>query len=158
MNPQDALSALQPLREPANIGWWPPAPGWWMLALLILLLVTAAAWILYRHWRRRAYRRRALHQLRELRANHARHADVIRYTTELNALLKRVALDAYARDDLAAASGEAWETFLNESAPDGPRFDAGFTQAVYRNDSTSLCADSLHAAARHWLRYHRVPA
>jgi len=158
VNPQDPLSALQPLRDPAAIGWWPPAPGWWLLALLTLLLASAIGWALYRRRRRRAYRRRAMRQLDALRARHSGNNDAVAFATELNALLKRVALDAYAREDLAAAAGEDWETFLNESAPDGPRFAAGFTRAIYRNDGASLHMDSLYAAARHWLQNHRVPA
>ncbi|NQY04093.1 MAG: DUF4381 family protein [Halieaceae bacterium] len=51
MNPQsDPLAALHPLREPAAIALWPPAPGWWLLALLLMVLLIAAAL-----WLRRRY-------------------------------------------------------------------------------------------------------
>ncbi|MEZ5569244.1 MAG: DUF4381 domain-containing protein [Halioglobus sp.] len=155
MNAPDPLAALQPLREPDAIGWWPPAPGWWLLALLGALLLGALCALLLRRRRAGAYRRRALARLDAIRSRSAEHGDAVVFATEINALLKRIAIDAYG-DQVAATSGETWEAFLHDSAPEGPRFTAGFTQAIYRNDAQALEEAPLYRAARHWLARHRV--
>lgn len=157
MNAPDPLAALHPLREPAAIGWWPPAPGWWLLALLAAMLLGVVCALLLRRRRAGVYRRRALAQLDAIHSRYAAHGDAILFATEVNALLKRVAIDAYG-DQVAAVSGETWEAFLRDSAPDGPRFTAGFTQAIYSNSAQAPAAGALHHAARHWLRRHRVSA
>jgi len=156
VNPQDPLAALHPLREPAAIGWWPPAPGWWLLALLCAGALLALAVFLLRRHRRNAYRRRALAQLQALQARFARDGDGARYARETNALLKSVALRAYPRREVAAIHGERWTDFLNRHCSPGLRFEADFTQAVYRGECAHLDATQLHRAARHWIQHHRV--
>lgn len=157
MNAPDPLAALQPLREPEAIGWWPPAPGWWLLALVAALVLGALCALLLRRRRAGAYRRRALARLDAIRVRCAGHGDSTVFATEVNALLKRIAIDAYG-DHVAATSGETWEQFLRDSVAEGPRFSAGFTQAIYRDMAGALEEDALYRAARHWLARHRVGA
>ena len=46
MDPATLLEQLAPLREPAPITWWPPAPGWWLLGVLMMaLLLWGAYWL-----------------------------------------------------------------------------------------------------------------
>lgn len=156
MNPQDPLAALQPLREPAAVGWWPPAPGWWVLALLCAGVLLALAVVLLRRHRRNAYRRRALAQLQALQARYARDGDGAHYARATNALLKSVALHAYPRRQVAAIHGERWTEFLNHHCTTGARFEPAFTQAVYRGEGADLDAQQLHRAARHWIQHHQV--
>jgi len=156
MNAQDPLAALQPLREPAAIGWWPPAPGWWFLALLCAAALATVLVVLVGRYRRNAYRRRALAQLATLHARYEREGDVTRHARDTNALLNCVALHAYPRRDVAAIHGEHWVDFLNRDTGPDARFDTAFTQAIYQGEPGSADPQQLHRAARHWIAHHRM--
>ncbi len=159
MNPQDPLAALQPLREPAAIGWWPPAPGWWILAALLLVGSAVLAYLLWRRHRRNAYRRRALRQLDALHADLAQgRDDTLRYIESVNALLKSVALAAYPRPEVASRHGESWRAFLNAQLPDAEQFAEDFDDAAYRDPPPAIDTQQVHRSARYWIRHHRVAA
>lgn len=154
MNPEDPLANLHPLREPAAIGLWPPAPGWWLLGGMLLAALVAAAIWLYRRRRANAYRRRALRQLENLEARLARDRDALTYAQSVNALLKSAALTAFPARDIAALHGRQWLSFLERTAP-GTTFESDFTAAVYRGDAQRLDTRQLHGEARRWLVRHR---
>ena len=105
MNPDPAsLANLRDIVTPPPVPWWPPAPGWWFLlsALgLIAVLVAVHGW---RRWRADAYRRAAL---RELCA-----AESVASIAEL---LKRAALAASPRTQVASLTGSAWVKWLAET-------------------------------------------
>lgn len=156
MTPQDPLAALHPLREPAVIGWWPPAPGWWLLLAICLIGIALLAYVVLRKYRLNAYRRRALQQLLALHNGHRETGDDQHYIEQINALLKSVALAAYPRAEVAARHGESWRTFLNSNLPPERQLDAGFDHAVYQEGTPQLDTNRLHAAAQHWIKHHKV--
>jgi len=158
MNPQDPLAALHPLREPAPIGWWPPAPGWWALALLCLLALVLLAFFLLRRYRANGYRRKALAKLEQLYRLQQSQPDQRRFQAQLHALLKGVALRAYPQRDVAAISGRQWLDFLNTSLGEDDRFPAEFVSSAYRREPASLDARHLHRSARTWIKRHRSAA
>ena len=59
MTSMDALSQLNPLREPAAINWWPPAIGWWVIFsgyhFDLYVLFT-----LFKRYKKQSYRRHAI--------------------------------------------------------------------------------------------------
>lgn len=149
MNPDDLASQLAPLRTPAAIGWWPPAPGWWVLALLVLAGIVYALWRWHRRRRRNRYRRLALAELAALQRRGAH------TPAALNQLLKATALQVYPAASLAASHGERWVRFLADRCP---RVDAGELAALadhYRPDRDRPM-DALASAAASWIRYHEV--
>jgi len=160
MNPQDPLAALNPLRDPALIAWWPLAPGWWVVIVLCLLAIACVCYILIRRYRANAYRRQALKQLGEIRAQcgqtpqDAEHKQSIARQT--NALVKAVALRVYPRHDIAALSGNAWQQFLNKTgASEKARFPDGFAKAAYQRNCNDLNLEQLFTASEHWIKKHR---
>jgi len=156
VTPQDPLAGLHPLREPAAIGWWPPAPGWWALLCLVLVAAAILGYVLWRRHRRNAYRRRALAQLDTLRLAYRESGDTLRYVEQVNALLKSVALLSYPRDLVAAQHGETWRSFLNRCLPPTAHFSPSFENAAYRKTAPDIDTDLLHRSAEHWIREHRV--
>jgi hypothetical protein len=158
MTPQDPLASLHPLREPAAINWWPPAPGWWVLSVVTIATLALLGYLLWRRHHRNAYRRRALRQLDELQSHHAESRDDLRYVASVNALLKSVALLAYPAGGVASQHGEPWRTFLNEDLPPAERFTADFDNAAYRKGLPTIDTQQLHRSARYWITHHRVAA
>lgn len=166
MNPQDPLAALNPLREPPPIDWWPPAPGWWVVLALVLLAITALAVVWHRKRQQSAYRRHALAQLKRLREQHRAPSSAgaseknTQFVAALNALLKRVALLAYPQKDVAALHGKQWLVFLNQSAPGQPPFAESFAQGHYlppgREDTNHQEIERLYNGAQHWIKHHKV--
>ncbi len=137
------LSNLRDIVVPPDVSFWPPAPGWWIVAAAaVALLALLAAAAVVRH-RRNAYRREAL---RDLDAADARQA---------SGILKRAALAAWPRDQVASLSGAAWLAFLDRTG----RTDS-FTHGPGR-DLEALTfggagdRDAVVVAARQWLRDHR---
>ena len=156
MNPQDPLANLHPLRQPDLIGWWPLAPGWWLLLLAAILCLASLIFVLLRRYRRNAYRRRALIQLQRLHTDYAARREYSQYLSELNTLLKSVALVAYPRADIAASHGEAWRAFLNTSLPREEHFESAFNDAVYQKTCPELDVQQLHRSAQHWIKRHKA--
>ena len=156
MNPQDPLANLHPLRQPDMIGWWPLAPGWWLLLLAAILCLASLIFVLLRRYRRNAYRRRALIQLQRLHTDYAARREYSQYLSELNTLLKSVALVAYPRADIAASHGETWRAFLNTSLPREEHFESAFNDAVYQKTCPELDVQQLHRSAQHWIKRHKA--
>ncbi|WEK49675.1 MAG: DUF4381 domain-containing protein [Candidatus Kaistia colombiensis] len=151
-DPSD-LSNLRDIVLPTPVSWWPPAPGWWVLAAAVLAgLALLAARQIVRH-RRDAYRRQALRELAALPAS----LDAAG-AQSLSAILKRTALVAFPRDEVAGLTGVAWLRFLDRT---------GRTQAFESGPAASLPKMALGAsapgddrairvAARDWIRRHRA--
>lgn len=159
MNPQDPLAQLQPLRDPAAIGWWPPAPGWWLLAALILLALAGLGYLLWRRYQRNGYRRQALRQLRIIAQECPAAGDRGASIAQINALLKTVALQRYPRARVAGLSGEAWLAFLHASEPGASEpFPPDLGEAMYQQHLPATDLDQLVQRSARWIRRHGEPA
>lgn len=147
------LANLRDIVVPPDVSLWPPAPGWWIVGAAIVaaaavLMVMAAV-----RYRRNAYRRAALDELANVE-----HLPAGEAAQRVTAVLKRAALVAYPRTEVAELSGEAWLGFLDRTG----RTDAfaagpaqGLTSLAYggRRDASDLPA--VASAARAWVRRHR---
>jgi len=99
-----SLDNLHDIIVPNPVSWWPLAPGWYVL---ILGLIIAATWIgirLNRQWQQNRFRREALSELDSIKPS------------ELPALIKRVALCIWPREQVASLSGDDWLQFLDQSS------------------------------------------
>ena len=154
MNDQADLSHLADIAMPPPIAWWPPAPGWWILAVALAAAIAILACGAIRRYRRNAYRRIALAELAGIRPT-----DVPASLMAISAVLKRVALVAYPRSEVASLTGAAWLAFLDRTAgtdafTKGPA--AGLNQAV--SGGSDVTAEAILAAARRWVTHHRTEA
>ena len=151
-----SLQNLNDIVVPANVPWWPVAPGWYVLAGLALLLLMFFGYRAIQHRRKNRYRRLALQELSDIRQQ----ADV----TALRALpivLKRAALSAWPRSDVAALSGAEWHRFLDRTTA-SDLFSSGagalLDQLAY-GGGADLASDDpglerVLEAAEFWLRRH----
>jgi len=132
-----SLSDLQDIVLPAAPHFWPPADGFWIL-LLLLAVAVISVW----RWRREvqqenAYRRAGLALLADARTVH-----------EVSVTLKRVALAAWPRENVASLHDTEWAGFLNASCRDC-HFDAD----AWKNSVEAADRDLLVNASL-WIRKH----
>ena len=127
----------------------PQTAGWYVLFALLALAAgfQLIKWI--REWKRNRYRRAALRELPHTRIE------------DLSALLKRTALAAWPREDVASLTGESWLQFLNRTA-DQPLFETNpgsEIEEVAVRESSLLNPQGegeLRQRAEAWIRRHRA--
>jgi hypothetical protein len=143
------LDKLHDFYQPPPPSWRPQTIGWYVIFAILTLLLAWLAVHLYRRWRANLYRREALSELVHVE------------TTQLSALLKRTALSAWPREEVAALSGASWLSFL-----DSATHDALFASAPENRieeiaiSATTLTSDdesALRNAAGTWIRLHKAP-
>jgi hypothetical protein len=151
------LQQLADIIEPAAPPWWPPAVGWQLLGALALLIALALSIRAVRRYRRSAYRRAALAELAALPAP----ADAA-CITPLLTLLRRVALIAYPRHQIAPLQGDAWLAFLEHTGqlPIPAGCHALLLCAAYQSPRQleRTAANDIAALSRfvaNWIRHHR---
>jgi hypothetical protein len=140
-----SLENLRDIVEPAPVPWWPLAPGWWCLLALLGLAAVVGVATGVRRWRADAYRRAALRELRGAETNAA-----------IAELLKRVALAAYPRSEVAALSGTAWSRWLAETG--GRPVPEAVSEALEEGVFAARGSDSarqLASFAADWIQSHR---
>ena len=143
----DMLAQLVPPPEPAAISLWPATPLAQGLALLLLAGLLYLAWRWLRRYRANAYRRAAEAELGRIADDPAQIAEILR----------RTALAAYPRQQVAGLTGARWLEFLNRHYP-GNGFQGEVGQllllAPYRK-SAPATATALAHEARAWIRKHK---
>ncbi len=163
MNELDGLSLpalldrLADLSVPAPVSLLPATAAWGWLGGLLFALAMLLAVRLGRRARARAYRRAALRAVRAA----LRVGDPTAQARALAALLRRTALAAFPREQVAALQGEAWLRFLD--LRQGRRaFDSELGRclvaAPYMEDPriTAEQAAALARMVRSWIRRHRA--
>jgi hypothetical protein len=149
------LTSLDRLHEvivPPPVPWWPPGPGWIVLGVALTLGLVWWLIRMVRAWQSNCYRREALALLGTAEGTGA----------GLATLIKRVALSAYPREQVASLIGEKWLVFLDETGrttaftngpgrwlvrlPYEPGLLATLPSAEYRD---------LLATIREWVTRHR---
>lgn len=172
MNPEDAtqpgsggeslislLGQLHGLREPPAISMWPATIAWAVAAVLIVVGGGLLLWRFIRHRRANAYRREALSRLDLVFATLP--ADQPDTLSQIDRLLRLVALVAYPRSDVAALTGRDWAQYLDKrtrTAPHGgfSAMEQGLTDAPYRAGPQPVDGARLRDLARHWIAHHDV--
>jgi hypothetical protein len=185
------LDKLHDILVPPPAPWWPPAPGWYWVLGLATVIGAVLLWRAVARWQRNRYRREALAQLAQIEARIEARLDanskapvdarIIASDTQtrthapnaltpdaavaaMAVLLKRTALTAYAREQVASLTGPAWFAFLDNTG--GTRFSDGLgaalARATYHCDSglgeraASECIADVADEIRRWIVQHRA--
>ena len=154
------LDAIRDIRMPDPVSRAPQTWGWWVLFVVVAIaLVLVARWA-RRRWLADAYRRAALDELAALERKAASESTRAQALAAVPTLLKRTALAAWPREDVAALSGDAWLAFLDRTYP-GDAFHGGAGRVVadlaYGQPAMDEAARAaLFAAARAWVGQHRA--
>jgi hypothetical protein len=164
MNPDPtSLDRLHDLVAPPPVPWWPPAPGWiWVLSALAAALLIAALRGFIR-WQHHRYRREALAELTRQQTAISDPDQRVKAVAALAELLKRTALSAFPREQVAALTGARWLAFLDRTgATTGFSSATGalLENAAYdpRRAATLDEAQAREAVelTRHWIVHHQT--
>ncbi|MEP2715127.1 DUF4381 domain-containing protein [Pseudophaeobacter sp.] len=148
LNLVELLDLLKPMPEPAPISMVPQTAGWAVLAGVLTLVLIWAGLRVWRGYRANAYRRAALAELDMLTQSGQDPAKIA-------VLLKRTALAAYPRAQVAQLHGASWLEFLDAQLP-GAGFSQGAGQILATAPWRATPPDpALTALARDWIRHHK---
>ena len=139
------LDRLHDFYQPPAPSWAPQTIGWYVVFALLFLLAVWIAWRVFARWRHNRYRREALRELEQAALS------------GIPALLKRTALAAWPRKDVASLSGEPWLHFLEQTGGAGARAGAALLDVDYRGTTlTPEQEKAVRQEAAGWIRRHRV--
>lgn len=155
---------LRDIVVPEPVGFWPLAAGVWVLVGVACIGLALLIWRGYAVWKSGAYRRAGLARLAqiEVQLETTGRGDVVLH--ELAILLKRVALAAFPRKQVAPLYGDNWLRFL-ENTCKSCKFviSPGHLLATAINagpKDASINADDcnqLFNLVRIWIKNHRKP-
>lgn len=156
--PADPLAGLITAPLPPSISMWPQTWGARLVIVLVAVLLIAGLWYVIRRYRADAYRRAAS---RELTAIAQEAASGLRSVDTIEAvalLVRRTALVAFPRREIAMLSGPGWLAFLDDSfAGEGFVAGPGTVVSIAPYDPRSVVANDvapLIALVRRWIWAH----
>lgn len=104
-----SLDQLHDIIIPPAVSYWPLAPGWYALALLVLAFSIQVGLKYWSSYQKDLYRREALKVLSTLNEK-----DASKEISTLLGLMKRVGLQHFGREKVAALSDDAWWDFIEK--------------------------------------------
>jgi hypothetical protein len=143
-----SLENLKDIVVPPAVSWWPPAIGWWLLSGVFIVAATIFAIRAFLKWKASAYRRSALAELQSAVTD-----------AGIAEILKRTALVAYPRVDVASLSGDPWCQWLGETSgiPVTNSVRQALTAEIFR-ESDAPHHDQLREFAARWIVAHKNQA
>lgn len=148
------------LIEPPPIAFRFGAPGWYIAGGLLLLALFVIVWLWVDHYRRNAYRRKALQWLQQQETGLVQGGSLNAFVYETNMLLKRIAMARYNRARVAALRGSEWIQLLNKSMH-RQLFNDEDSQLLQRaayeqkNEVQPAAAAGFVAKSKTWIQHHR---
>ena len=152
LNLVDLLALLNEIVPPEPVSLMPQTAGWWILGGWLLASIACCVAAVRRSRRRNRYRREALAELQHIAAR----MDEPQATADISALLKRTALAAYPRREVASLYGSDWGGFLVDSSNNDEVVKVAayeIARAPYQDDIDTIC---FVRAAERWIKHHRV--
>jgi hypothetical protein len=152
----DPVAGLVDIPLPAPVSLWPQT---WPLRIVLAILIAGVlfgVWRLVRSWHRNRYRRAALAELDRIEGALGT-APPANSSIALASLVRRTALAAFPREQIASLAGPAWLAFLDRSA-DMRDFSQGAGQALETSVYQPALGDprSLAGVVRHWIKAHHA--
>jgi len=162
MSDPASLKNLHDVIEPAATGFWPPADGVWIFIGLALLWAMVGGAIAWSRYRQNAYRRAGMRELVKIRDGLRAQGGEKTAVPAVSVLLKRVALSAFPREQVAALSGEKWLSFLDATMAGGHFATTGklFSEGIYQPaggamEISARRGEELCDLAGRWIQGHQ---
>jgi hypothetical protein len=154
----DPIAGLVDFPLPREVSLWPQTWEARIAIALLFAVVIAATWRLMRYRRANRYRREALAELDQVgyQGSSAR-AELL---TRLTLLVRRTALAAFPREQVASLVGPAWLAFLDRSYG-GQEFSQGVGRLLVSGPYQQIPPDaaelqSLSGLVRRWIKVHHA--
>jgi hypothetical protein len=151
-----SLQELRDVHLPDPVSWWPPAPGWWIVAGLVVLSALICVWMI-KNWRKTKPRRTAIAELRVVSESYHPNQNDQWVVQRLSEIIRRYAMTAFPRAEVAGLTGNAWLQFLDRTGQTN-QFTEGAGRLLksepYRSQTT-MSATELMMLVKLWI--HRVP-
>ncbi|SAL25437.1 hypothetical protein AWB74_01063 [Caballeronia arvi] len=157
-----ALQSLRELPLPAPVSYAPQTIGWLIVALLIVVIALAVMWFAWKRHEKSRYRREALAELACIEMKLRDEATRAMALAEIAPLIKRTALAAAPRSEVASLSGASWLAYLKKThgAFDDESGALMYSASYAPHDRlagvTPQQAQRLVQAARDWIGHHHV--
>ncbi|MCK1740483.1 DUF4381 domain-containing protein [Bradyrhizobium sp. 139] len=156
--PIDPVAGLIDIPLPGEVSLWPQTWESRIAIVLLLAVVIAAVWHLVQYRRVNRYRREALAELRSMAGTRRAGPDDL--LTRLTLLVRRTALAAFPREQVASLAGPAWLSFLDRSYG-GQEFSQGVGRLLVSGPYQQVQPDdaelqSLSGLVRRWIRGHHA--
>jgi len=124
---------------PEEAGVWPLAPGWWILLFALIVLLTWLIINLRKKARQRKYREMIFSKLNSLEKN-LKNKPSNKAISDINILLRQLAITYYPREEIASLTGADWLSFLDKSGATN-NFSRGagriLVDAPYQSEKTT---------------------
>ncbi len=157
------VQGIKEIVLPEPVSYVPQAVGWWILLGVVGLLV---AWWVYRRyirWYGNRYRRQALLELAMIKQQLSQKFGRISALAAISALIKRTAIEAFGRSNVAELSGQLWLEFLDcTGSTDGfsqgpgrllPEF--AYAKQETLNEMSKEMIDQVLALVKDWIDQHK---
>ena len=135
-----SLSNLRDIVVPDPPPFWPPAPGVWSVLGIVTAVVLIVCWRYNAIRKRNAYRRAGLALLDDASTVH-----------DVSVVLKRVALAAFPREQVASLYGRDWVALLKKTCS-----RTSFSE-ITGTEYSAEASQALIELAGFWIRFHSIP-
>ncbi len=163
MDSANPLSQLADIHLPEPVGFWPPAPGWWILFFLLCAAIFWAARRYYAGWKLTRARLFAIAELDKQLAALRRQSEGrppediaalnLVFVSDVNAVLRRVAIKNFPHENFASLGGTAWISFLRNHG-DASLLDDSLALTLSEGRFArdwEVDADRLYGMAHQWI-------
>jgi uncharacterized membrane protein len=153
------LHGIDEVILPESISLIPQTIGWKIVGVLLIAYILWRSFLAWRLWQKNWYRREGLQVLAKIKS--VVDGGKTNAVSQLPALLKSVALQAYPRGEVAQLSGQLWLDFLDSKLVD-KKFNAAnalLMVAYSPMDSWQLSAEdvqTLFLSCENWISSHAV--
>ena len=154
LNLPQLLDLMHDLVRPEPVAWTPQTIGWTVVAVWLVTVTGLIIWSRIQHWRRNRYRRAALAELRQIGQQQELDQQTMAYA--IATLLKRTALAAFGRDQVADLYGKEWADFLRRSSRHDKLIERNADALGSAAYSQLANGHDLLAPAQRWIQVHRA--
>ena len=150
LNLPQLLELMHAIVMPEPVSWMPQTEGWWILVgwLIVSLALVVLRYVQVR--RKNRYRREALAELDRIDMTAPSAA------VEVARIIKRTALAAYDRPEVASLYGAEWAEFLTETAANDALVERSALTIAEAPYKPNVNATDILRPARRWVKIHRA--
>jgi Ca-activated chloride channel family protein len=156
----DPVAGLIDIPLPQEVSLWPQTLTARVAVAVLAAAVIAAVWSFLHRRRVNRYRREALAELDRIEHTLEGNKTTVGLVADLALLVRRTALAAFPREQVAALAGPAWLAFLDRTG-DGTEFSRGAgrmlaTSPYQRSRPDAGELRSLVDLVRRWIKVHHA--